>query len=78
MRWDWKFYKDSLLDWQSAGYLRQKVRNRFELKTSATWRSALGGPMALRPTLTSSLPLSIFNEQSFRKIYKSCNFFKTI
>lgn len=69
MHWGWKIYEYKVLDadWQSAGYFRQKARNRFELKTSATWRSALGGPMALRPTLTSSLPLSIFNEQSLKK-----------
>jgi hypothetical protein len=32
------------------------------MKPSVTWQSAPCGPMALRPTLASSLPLSDFNE----------------
>jgi hypothetical protein len=32
-------------------------------ETSVAWRSPCVGSIALRPTLTSSLPLSVFKEQ---------------
>jgi hypothetical protein len=58
-----------------TGNLREVSRSHLitMMKPSATWRSATSGPMALRPTLASSLPLSDFNERA-GDTYKNVNY----